>query len=124
MTAENERIVQEFLRMVIARDIDAAYEKYVNMSGKHHNVYFPAGFAALREAMKQNHAQFPDTKLTFKHLIAEGDLVVTHSRVQHKPGDIGVAVVHLFRIANGKIVEMWDCGMEIPRDCPNGDGAF
>jgi hypothetical protein len=35
-----------------------------------------------------------------------------------------MSVVHMFRIRNGKIAEMWDCGQQIPKDSPNTDGAF
>ncbi len=40
------------------------------------------------------------------------------------PGEPGIAVVHLFRFQAGKIVEMWDCGQQLPADSPNTDGAF
>ncbi len=35
--------------------IDEAYEKHVNLIGKHHNAHFPAGFPELKMAMIENH---------------------------------------------------------------------
>lgn len=34
------------------------------------------------------------------------------------------AVVHIVRIAGGKIVGLWDLGQEIPKDSPNALGMF
>jgi len=50
--------------------------------------------------------------------------VVTHSRVQQKPSDLGAAVVHIFRCENGKIVELWDLGQPVPEESPNQYGMF
>lgn len=112
----------KFLNMVVAGKIDEAYDKYVNENGKHHNVYFPAGFYSLMDAMKLNHKEFPDKLLEIKNIIAEDNLVATHSKIII--GEKEIAVVHLFRFEDGKIIEMWDVGQEVPKELPNIDGAF
>jgi len=104
--------------------IDEAYQKYVNLKGKHHNLFFPAGFPALIEAMKENHAQHPNKKLIIKNVLGDSDLVAVHSHLLFRPGDAGMVVVHLFRFDNNKVTEFWDCGQVIPEDSPNKDGAF
>jgi predicted SnoaL-like aldol condensation-catalyzing enzyme len=109
-TIENKEKAQNFLKLVIAGEIDKAYDKFVDVNGKHHNPYFAAGFPVLKKGMKDNHEQFPDKKLNIKHIIEDGDLVVVH--------------LHLFRFDSGKILEMWDIGQPIQADSPNKDGAF
>jgi predicted SnoaL-like aldol condensation-catalyzing enzyme len=94
------------------------------MSGKHHNAFFPSGFDNLKKAMVENHLQLPNKEFTPINIIAEGDLVAMHSRLVLKKGDQRMAVVHIFRFKDDKIVEMWDCGQAIPADSPNKDGAF
>jgi predicted SnoaL-like aldol condensation-catalyzing enzyme len=121
---DNKSAAVQFLKLVIARKIDEAYKKYVDMKGKHHNLFFPQGFPALQKAMKESHAKFPDTKMTINHIIGDGDLVMVHSHVVHAPNQAGVIAIHLFRFKKGKIVEMWDCGQEIPMNLVNKDGAF
>ena len=112
-----------FLKLVIAGKIDEAYEKYVDMKGTHHNVYFPPGFGNLRDAMKDNEAKFPKKKLQVKNTIQEGNLVAVHSHLQM--GEIEMTVVHMFRFnPKGKICEMWDVGQQILKDSPNTKGAF
>ena len=120
----SKKIALEFLSMIVKGEIDEAYEKYVDINGKHHNMFFSAGFPALRGAMKENHIKFPNKQLIVKNTLEDGNLVAVHSHVIHKPKDLGVMVVHLFRFKNYKITEMWDCGQEISADSPNGDGAF
>ncbi len=114
----------QYLQMVTTGKIKEAYAKYVDMTGKHHNLFFPAGFPALQQAMIENDFKFPHKKFTIKNVIAEGNMVAVHSHVVLIEGEKGMAVVHMFRFKGDKIVEMWDCGQAIPEDCPNVDGAF
>ncbi len=113
-----------FLEMVSAGKIDEAYREFVDMRGKHHNPFFPEGFPALREAMIQNEAQFPDKRLDIQNVLGDDELVAVHSSITLKPGEPAMAVVHLVRFQGDLIVEMWDVGQAIPADSPNKDGAF
>ncbi len=127
--AENDiqarkQAAMQFLQLVVAGKIDEAYRKYVDLRGKHHNPFFPAGFPALKKAMIENHNQFPNKQLTVKNVLGDDDLVAVHSHIVLRPGDTGIAAVHLFRFHGDKIVEMWDCGQPLPADSPNKDGAF
>lgn len=120
----NQTIATDFLTLVVVGRIDEAYEKYVDMNGKHHNAFYPAGFAPLKQGMKDNHTQFPHKKITVKNIVGDGDLVAVHSHLELKPGELGMIVVHIMRFHGGKIVELWDCGQPIPADSPNQDGIF
>jgi predicted SnoaL-like aldol condensation-catalyzing enzyme len=108
----------------VAGRIDEAYQKYVDMQGKHHNPFFPAGFSALKKAMIENHAQFPSKQLTVKNVLGDGELVAVHSHIVLRPCESGIAAVHLFRFQGDRIVEMWDCGQPVPANSPNEDGMF
>jgi len=114
----------QFLELVVAGRIDEAFSKHVDMGGKHHNPFFPAGFLALQKAMTENHIQFPNKRLTVKNILGEADLVAVHSHVELRPRQSGMAVVHLFRFHRDKIIELWDCGQSLPASSPNQDGAF
>jgi predicted SnoaL-like aldol condensation-catalyzing enzyme len=120
----HKQVAQDFLRMVVAGDIAQAYRRYVDMQGKHHNFFFPAGFPALQKTMIENHTLFPNKQIEVKNVLADGDLVAVHSRLILKEGGEEMAVVHLFRFKGDRIVEMWDIGNSIPKDSHNTDGAF
>ena len=119
-----KRMAVDFLQQVVAGDIEQAYQKYVDPQGKHHNAFFPAGFAPLKKAMIENHAQFPNKQITVKNVLGDGDLVAVHSHLVMRAGEPGMVVVHMFLFQGDKIVEMWDVGQAIPADLPNKDGAI
>jgi predicted SnoaL-like aldol condensation-catalyzing enzyme len=121
---DHKQIAVQFLQWVTEGNIDKAYEAYVDISGKHHNMYYPAGFPALKQGMKDNHIEFPDKQFTLKHVLGDGDFVAVHSHVVLKPKEKEVAVVHLFRFQGDKIVEMWDCGQLLSHGVINTDGPF
>jgi predicted SnoaL-like aldol condensation-catalyzing enzyme len=110
--------------MVVAGDIEKAFEKYVDMGGKHHNSFCPAGMVALKKGMMENETQFPNKKLKVKHILGDGDFVSVHSHLLLKPGELELATNHLVRFENEKIVEFWDMANPIPKDLPNEDGMF
>jgi len=113
-----------FLQLVVSGRIDEAYRLHVDMHGKHHNLFFPAGFPALKKAMSEDHVQSPNKQLTVKHVLGDGDLVAVRSHIVFHQGEPGLVAVHMFRFRNGRIAEMWDCSQPVPADSPNADGAF
>jgi predicted SnoaL-like aldol condensation-catalyzing enzyme len=123
-THARKQAAVQFLQLVVIGRTDEAYEKYVDMQGKHHNLFFPPGFLELRKAMIENHVQFPNKQLTIKNVLGDGDLVAVHSHILLRPGETGISAVHLFRFLEYRIVEMWDCNQPIPANSPNKDGAF
>ncbi len=121
---ERKKAAVDFLNLVVAGQIEEAYRKHIDLGGKHHNAYTPAGFPALKKGMMENHAQFPQKKFDIKRVLADGDLVATHSHVVLRPGELELSVVHMFRFQGDKIVELWDCAQQVPADSTNQDGLF
>ncbi|MCP2329080.1 putative SnoaL-like aldol condensation-catalyzing enzyme [Hamadaea flava] len=61
-------------------------------------------------------------KLDLKRVIAEDDLVVLHYRMSTPDEDL--AVVDIWRLADGKIVEHWDVVQPVPDDAEIPHGMF
>lgn len=114
----------DFLTLAATGDIEKAFKLYVDPDLMHHNPFFPAGLTPLRNGMLENARLFPDKQIIIKHVLSEGDLTAVHSHIILKPGDAGISAVHLFRFKGSMIIEMWDCGQQLPENSPNGDGAF
>ena len=62
--------------------------------------------------------------MDFKWIIAEGDLVAVHTHLKPNPQDSGVAVVDIFRVEDGKLVEHWDVIQTVPTQAANKNSMF
>jgi len=112
-----------FLKNAASGKLDEAYS-LVTSDFRHHNAYFKGDAESLKAGMAGAHQQFPNTQLDVQRAIEEGDVVAVHSRVQHAPDRPLIAVVHIFRFEGDQIAELWDVGMEAPKDSPNENGLF
>ena len=119
-------IETSFLKMAASGKVSEAYQKYISRDFLHHNAYFAGDAKSLKAGMMEAHHKFPKTTLEVQRVVAEDDLVAVHSRVRHSADSPEIAVVHIFRIDLNydRIVELWDVGMEVPKDSPNENGVF
>lgn len=115
---------QKFQQLVVAGNIDEAYEKYIAPNMRHHNAYSKGDRQSLLLGMKENHQMFPHKTFTTKKIVRENDHVTTFSHILLNPGDKGIAVMHIFRFENGKIAEIWDMGAPVPENSLNENGIF
>lgn len=121
---DHKQAAVQFLQLVVAGQVEKAYQTYVDFGGKHHNPHFPTGFPALEKAMIEDNVQFPNKQLIVKHVLGDDALVAVHCHILPSPGEAEYITVHLFRFQGDKIVELWDIGEPVPADSPNKDGAF
>ncbi len=124
MADSNKEAAVTFLKMAASGNIREAYSRFVGAGFRHHNPYFEGSADSLMAGMEDDERQNPGKILEVKHGVGEGELVVLHSHLQRKPGDPGIAVVHIFRFEKGRIVELWDLGQPIPENSPNQYGMF
>ncbi len=89
-----------------------------------HNPEVANGVAPLQDYVRWIRANTPQSRASIKRVLADGDLVMLHVHSQDKPGERGVAVVDIFRVANGKIAEHWDVIQPVPAQDANGNGMF
>jgi predicted SnoaL-like aldol condensation-catalyzing enzyme len=105
----NKRIVREFCELAInqGRPEDAV-KRYIGPYYRQHNPQAGDGPEPFIQVVRGFAGAFPQLQVTIKRQVAEGDLVVQHSHFVRQPGDRGMAVIDIFRLENGKIVEHWD----------------
>jgi predicted SnoaL-like aldol condensation-catalyzing enzyme len=113
-----------FLKLAASGKLDEAYDSYIAPNFRHHNAYFAGDAESLKAGMAEAHKQFPNTTLEVQHAWEDGDLVAVHSRVSHGPDQPDISVVHMFRFEGDQVAELWDVGMEAPKDSPNKNGLF
>lgn len=113
-----------FMRLVGSGKVREAYRKHAAPSFRHHNPFFRGDADSLMKAMEENAAKYPGKTIEILNVLEDRDLVAVHSRVHHTPGDRGAAVVHIFRFAGERVVELWDIGQEVPAESVNENGMF
>ena len=122
---ENKKTVTSFynLSFVDHKPSEAA-DLYIGKKYIQHNPYVPDGKKAFTDYFVPFFKQHPDAKSEIKHAAAEGDLVFLHVFDKKDKSDRGKAVVDIFRVENGKIVEHWDVMQEIPEKAANQNTMF
>ena len=114
----------DFLKLASSGQVKEAYRMYIGANFCHHNPYFQGDAATLMAAMEENAAANPNKAIDIHHALEEGDLVAIHACVKLKPGDLGIATIHLFRFEGDRMVELWDVGQPVPEKSPNENGMF
>lgn len=120
----NKRIATEFYDAAINRKDFAAASQYLGGDYKQHNPTAADGAEGLRAFIDFLKARFPNQRGEIKRVIAEGDLVVLHVHSTRGDATPGRAIVDIFRIENGKVVEHWDVIQDVPAQPANDNGMF
>jgi predicted SnoaL-like aldol condensation-catalyzing enzyme len=120
----NKKAVLEFYDKALnQKDFDAA-SKYFGPRYIQHNPGAPDGIEGFKAFIAQRKEKFPNAKSEIKRAFADGDYVILHVHSVREPGERGVAIVDIFRLENGKIVEHWDVVQPIPEKTVNSNGMF
>lgn len=119
-----KEIAVDFLARIVAGDVRGAYERHVGAGFRHHNPFFPGDADSLRRGMEEDEARNPGKTLEVQAALEDGDRVAVHSRLRRPGGQPEIAVVHLFRFEQGRIVEAWDLAMVVPERIVNANGVF
>jgi len=122
--AANKRVVVAFYDAAInKKDYDLAVT-FLGPEYKQHNPTAGDGAVGLKAFIEFLKAKFPTQHGDIKQVIAEGDLVALHVHSTRGDATAGRAIVDIFRVANGKVVEHWDVIQDIPEKSANANGMF
>jgi predicted SnoaL-like aldol condensation-catalyzing enzyme len=114
----------DFLRLASSGDVRKAYELYVARDFKHHNPYFEGDRESLLKGMEDAAKLNPNKEFKIFRALQDGDFVAVHSRVIQASLQTPISVVHIFRFAENRVVELWDNIMPQPEDMINENGLF
>lgn len=117
----NARIVTDYLEQVWNEgQLDVA-NKFLDADLIQHNPNLPNGSAPLIEFIGGLRQQLPGMRFDIRRVIADNDHAVVHSLfTTGNPGQ-EQAVVDIFRLEHGRIVEHWDAREEIPAQTASGN---
>jgi predicted SnoaL-like aldol condensation-catalyzing enzyme len=121
---QNKQLVTAFYDAAINQKNYEAAVGYLGAQYKQHNPTAADGKEGLKGFIDFLKARFPKQRGEIKQVIAEGDLVVLHVHSTRGDGTPGRAIVDIFRVENGKVVEHWDVIQDIPEKAANTNGMF
>ena len=120
----NKKVVVEFYEKALnEKDFEAA-SKYFGPRYTQHNPNAPDGPEGLKAFLQFLKEKFPGSRSEIKRAFADGDYVILHVHAVREPGTRGNAIVDIFKLENGKIVEHWDVVQPIPEKAANTNGMF
>jgi predicted SnoaL-like aldol condensation-catalyzing enzyme len=125
--ARNKRIAVDYYTTSFGGDPEKAAADYLVPGYIQHNPTVADGPDEFIRGVHLLREQYPNMRLDIKRVIAEGDLVATHSWVDFEPDNPenrGGAFMDFFRIEDGKIVEHWDVIQQVPDTAANTNGMF
>src|SRR5512139_2952585 len=126
-TAEEEQrrlfVIEMFEKVLMPLD-SSQVDRFIAPNYVQHSSLAEPGIDGLKRWLDRMKIESPDARQDIKRSFVDGDHVVTHQHVVRWPGDRGVAVIDIFRIEDGLIVEHWDVIQDVPETTPNPNSMF
>jgi predicted SnoaL-like aldol condensation-catalyzing enzyme len=121
--SNKQKVVEFYEKALNQKDFEAA-SKYLGARYTQHNPLVPDGPEGLKGFIQFLRDKFPNARYEIKRVFADGDYVILHIHGVREPGTRGRAVVDIFKLENGKIVEHWDVIQDVPENTANANGMF
>lgn len=121
--ANHAMVLEMYHNVLVAMD-STQVDRYVAPGYVQHSSLAAPTVQALKDFLDHVRRESPDARQTIHRSFADGDHVIVHAHVERWPGDPGLAVVDMFRCADGMIVEHWDVIQDVPANPVNPVSMF
>ena len=118
----NKALIAKYYDLALNQRDFAAARAYMGPYYRQHSTYGADGPEGLARFVEWAEKELPGFHVDFVRMIADGDYVLMHNRGNNSPG--AKAVVDIFRIENGKVVEHWDVLQDVPATSKNSNSMF
>ena len=89
-----------------------------------HSPHVPDGRDAVIEFFAARMEKYPQSTIEIKRGAADGDLVWLHLHSRRTPDALGSAIIHIFRMEDGKFAEHWGVGTPVTDDALHDNTMF
>jgi predicted SnoaL-like aldol condensation-catalyzing enzyme len=121
---DNKKTIAAFYDAVLnQKDFEKA-SQYLGSRYTQHNPIAADGPDGLKGFVAFLKEKFPNNHSEIKRIFADGDYVIVHVHAVREPGTRGNAIIDIFKLENGKVVEHWDAVQPIPEKSANTNGMF
>lgn len=118
----NLRLILEVYAQVLSPLDASRVHEFFASDYVQHSPAAADGAEGLKVFLTWSRTQSKQVEFRVKRVFADGDFVIAHVHAIPHPGNRGSALVDIFRIFNGKIVEHWDVVQPIPASAPHRNG--
>jgi predicted SnoaL-like aldol condensation-catalyzing enzyme len=118
----NREMIVDYYDLALNKKDFAAARSYIGPSYTQHNPDIENGPEGLAKFIEWAKAELPHLRVEFLRVIVDGDFILMHNRGSNSPGT--KAVVDIFRIDQGKVVEHWDVLEDVPAIANNSNTMF
>ena len=115
---ENRNDLKPSQRINILRN-DCYSEHFVE-----HSPHISGGREGLFNLFLSRYKEYPKLSMSIKRTASEGDLVWLHLHAKRTPDSLGAALIHIFRMKDGMVVEHWGVGQPVPENPKNNNTIF
>lgn len=123
-TAQEERNVEtvlQFYDAALNEKSAARSSQFLAASYRQHNPLAADGVSGFRQFVETLAQSSPESHSSIERVFADGEYVILHVHKIVEPGTSGLAIVDIFRLEGGKIVEHWDVTQPIPDQTASGN---
>ena len=121
---ENRTLVLDFYEQFFNQHrVDEAAEVVVDHYIQH-NPHVPDGKAPFVGYFKGFFQDNPQSRARIVRSATADDLVYLHVHMTNGEEDRGQAVIDIFRVKDGKIIEHWDVIQQVPETAANANSMF
>jgi predicted SnoaL-like aldol condensation-catalyzing enzyme len=108
----------------IKLDVETADRECFAKSYIQHSPHVPDGRDAVVSFFAARVVKYPESSIEIKRAAADGDLVWMHLHSKRTPDARGSAIIHIFRMEDGKFAEHWGVGQPVPEESVHDNTMF
>ena len=120
----NRKLVVDFYDKVFNQHMVEEAAVVLTDDYKQHNPHVPVGKEPFVSYVTQFFKDNPEARARIVRSAADGDLVWLHLNSTQNAQDRGEAIVDIFRVEDGRIVEHWDVIQPVPETSANENTMF
>jgi len=108
----------------IELDVKTAERECFARSYVQHAPHVADGRDAVVSFFAARAVKYPESTIEIKRATAGGDLVWMHLHSKRTPDALGSAIIHIFRMEDGKFAEHWGVGQPVPEESVHDNTMF
>ncbi len=120
----NLKLVLDMFEAVLNPMDSSTVDRFISPDYIQHNQMAQPGREGLKAFLDMIRAQTPEAVHDVKRAFVDGEYVTVHYHVRRWPGDLGWAVIDIFRVEDGLIAEHWDVMQDVTEGGPNPNSPF